>query len=73
VIVGCYTLDLYCDHPHDQEIDNNQEHYGDHLAQFTGRTETGCIQRARAAGWSINKSADRVMCPRHRRATSASR
>jgi hypothetical protein len=56
-IVGCYTLDLYC-------ACYEGEAFGRGLGEFTGRTEAECIRAARAAGWSVNKRANRARCPR---------
>ncbi len=50
LIVGCYTLDLYC------VVDNT-------FGQFTGRTESECIRAARRSGWRV--SSTRVLCPQH--------
>lgn len=60
MIVGCYTLDLYCDDPeHARPI-------GMLIGapfQYTGRTRTGCVQEAKADGWKLQDRADRAICP----------
>lgn len=70
MIVGAYTLDLYCDHP---------EHNGFILSsgkmlvlfngkqvelahQFVGRTERYCRKQARKAGWVFKRGRE-VVCP----------
>lgn len=53
-LVGCYSLDLYCDGPlrsSHPDTDLSMPH------QFTGRTEAECIRAARAKGWQINRRA----------------
>lgn len=61
MIVGCYSMDLYCD---------VKDAFGcrAYPGQFTGRTESECIRKARKAGWRVvkNGSPD-VACPNHRR------
>ena len=74
-LVGCYTIDLYCDHPHHEP---NAYSYGDKVhdwpRRYTGQTESECIRKARLEGWSVNtarKGGDpalgryRCLCPIH--------
>lgn len=51
MIVGCYTLDLYCDNAdslHTWHELNAMPH------QFTGDTRQYCYRQARKKGWTIN-------------------
>lgn len=58
MIVGCYSLDLYCDTP------NCREGMGRGW-QFTGPTEARCMRKARDAGWKFSKvrAARKAWCP----------
>lgn len=62
MIVGCYTLDLYCDGP---------DHYKDGLDfaktdvyQFTAQNGSAARREARREGWLLDEKADRALCPR---------
>lgn len=60
-VVGCYSLDLYCD--------TGGEPYGDNCpevaqGQFTGRTEGDCIRAARSDGWTFNREKTQAFCPK---------
>jgi hypothetical protein len=47
--IGCYTMDLYCDHPeHDAYSRYNR------VPQYTGHTQGECLRAARREGWLIN-------------------
>lgn len=67
-IVGCYTLDLYCDTggtygegcPHKYGGLNGV--IQQYPAQFTGRTEGDCIKQAKGLGWKIR--AGKAYCPK---------
>ena len=63
MIVGCYSMDLYCD-------SDGEHDYDAHMRTFNGRTEIGCIRKAHKAGWLVRKGRsgkpDRVLCPKHR-------
>jgi hypothetical protein len=54
VIVGCYSLDLYCDrdNPDGYTIADIPEHgFREFPHQFTGHTEGVCMRDARRRGW----------------------
>lgn len=55
MIVGCYSLDLYCR--------NESRHDSVRPAQFTGRTFAACKRDAIASGWRFHLDGD-VSCPR---------
>lgn len=59
MIVGCYTLDLYCDKENDAHEFNEFPH------QFTGRTKSSCIRQAIKNGWSVRL--DKAVCPKCKR------
>ena len=59
MIVGCYTVDLYCDHP-----DGGKYACTHWPGQFTGKTERGCLGQARRQGWQVDDP-DQVRCPKH--------
>lgn len=57
MIVGCYTLDLYCDvtyrkHPWDYRFPH----------QFTGETFGECKKQAQRYGWIFHRNST-VTCP----------
>ena len=56
MIIGCYTLDLYCD---------NKDCYTVGMPhQFTGPSAMHCYKQARAIGWIINLQKSKAYCPR---------
>ena len=57
MIVGCYSMDLYCDFgPH--PIGYDFPH------QFTGRTEAECFRNSKKRGWKIYPAQRKAKCPR---------
>ncbi len=65
MIVGGYTLDLYCDgdypgHAHGW-IDIEDVNRGTFPVQFVGRSERECKAEARKHGWRLRNS--KVLCP----------
>lgn len=56
MIIGCYSVDLYCD------AENPAHEYGEFPHQFTGLNEPVCIRQARAKGWKITTK--RQLCPK---------
>jgi len=59
MIVGCYTLDLYCDNddcPHRRDKDG-----GWHRCQYTGEFGAACRKEARKDGWTLDHK--RTLCP----------
>lgn len=62
MIVGCYSLDLYCGHQHNGEYKCTAW-----PGQFTGRTAAASLRAAKRAGWKVDKrNPDGVLCPKHR-------
>ena len=62
MIVGCYTLDLYC------EVADNHSHgevgtYG-YADQFTGPTGPKCREQSRDAGWRLDVRRGLALCPK---------
>lgn len=57
MIVGCYSLHLYCDIPNDSH--KHRLH-----GEFTGDTSSEARQKARNEGWKFNRDQKRVICPR---------
>ncbi len=53
MIVGCYSMDLYCDAPH---CKNGEFKLYPSKAQFNSQTEGGCKRQARADGWRFHRS-----------------
>jgi hypothetical protein len=47
--VGCYTLDLYCDHKHNVPVERQ-------VHQFTGQTKSECVKKAKEYGWKFHKN-----------------
>ncbi len=57
MIVGCYSMDLYCDGPHEPwEISCK---FPD---KYTGRTLASCRRQAVRDGWRFSRD-NRVLCP----------
>jgi hypothetical protein len=57
VIVGCYSLHLYCDDP---------RHVGDGPAEITGNDRSGAYAEARIAGWMFKRGGETCICKRCR-------
>jgi len=58
-IVGCYSMDLYCD------VDCDEPDFGENCSyrtNYTGRTHSDCKRQAQADGWSFRKNGI-VICP----------
>lgn len=63
-VVGCYTLDLYCDAGGDM-FGGTCPHRGfAGNAQFTGNTERECLAQARSKGWSFKRRVTLTYCPK---------
>ena len=66
MMVGCYSLDLYCDNEATRWADGSDEHghaFGSFPWQYTDETGSACRARARAAGWKINIKTGAALCP----------
>lgn len=70
MIVGGYTLHLYCDSGREQPLGTvGHERAGDacllsYPDEYNGETRAECVRLARARGWRITKG--RQLCPRCR-------
>lgn len=65
MIVGCYTLHLYCDNGGDEfgtNCPNRSIVYN--AAEFTGPDKKTCLSEARKLGWSFNLNRTKAHCPR---------
>lgn len=64
-VIGCYTLDLYCDTGGDPYGGTCPQHRPgvQRLVQFTGRTEADCLKQARRRGWTFKAGATLAICP----------
>lgn len=57
MIVGCYTLDLYCDN-------DVSDHCRNVFSEtYVGETFAECIREARSKGWIINPKKNKALCP----------
>lgn len=62
MIVGCYTLDVYCESPVKICQDQRSPVFRYKcFGQFTGQTERECRAKAKRAGWVLRDG--RVRCP----------
>ena len=60
MIIGGYTLDLYCDKA---KIMHDPIHTFDEFPhQFTGHTHSQCVKQARDKGWLLGRKMD--LCPK---------
>lgn len=57
MIVGCYTMHLYCDGP-------GPHGYGTMPLELTGRTEGECFAQSRKKGWKIDNHEHKAYCPK---------
>ena len=66
-VIGCYSMDLYCDR--DGDIygtacrKRKNDYSGGPHAQYTGHTERDCLTDARQDGWKFYQSATIAICP----------
>lgn len=58
-MIGCYTLDLYCQH---REAKGHARLYGPD--QFTAETGAECRRDARRRGWKLNMQTHEATCPK---------
>lgn len=61
MIIGCYTLDLYCDYPSHTRA--HGEFSGSPQGQYTDEYGSRCRAEARRDGW-ILRSDGTAICPR---------
>jgi hypothetical protein len=52
-MVGCYSLDLYCDDPTHRAFEPGGN---SRPGTFTGDTFTECARKAKADGWMVNRN-----------------
>lgn len=65
MIVGCYSIHLYCDNAENLHGTGDDEHdFHEFPHEFTGETRGECMKEARRRGWLINLSADKALCPK---------
>jgi hypothetical protein len=72
MLVGCFTLDLYCDDPRHTQASvagMTQEQYQTYMSnspgQFTGERRSDCYREARRCGWVIKPLSHKAYCPLH--------
>ena len=66
-IIGCYSLDLYCDNEqaHWVEGETWQKGYCNvPMFETIGRSRASCFRRARKAGWTIDPRTYKTRCPK---------
>jgi hypothetical protein len=63
MIVGCYSLVLYCDAEHS----HSDYAYGRHMGEATGNTYRECARTMRKRGWTLMESTGQCFCKRHRK------
>lgn len=62
MIVGCYSMDLYCDTGHNATgMASMREYQLAQRHQYTGKTEAECKREARKDGWLFRRDG-RVFC-----------
>lgn len=69
MIVGCYSLDLYCDNPLETYFGQGATPIGFHgfdefPHQFIAETGENCRQQARKRGWKLDLQNHKAYCPR---------
>lgn len=73
MIVGCYSLDLYCARGPNNGKNAAPTCKGLNPGQFTGRTEAECKREARSKGWRFLIVKGDVVCPWCARASARPR
>jgi hypothetical protein len=61
MIVGVYSLDLYCENENHVPRFPGDDRPG--LGEFLGRTRSQCARQARKLGWVINFKTGKCHCP----------
>lgn len=69
MIIGCYSLELYCDKAADEtSIDGSNRdgihEYKEFPSTFTGERRQDCEREARKMGWMINNETGICLCPK---------
>ena len=72
MIVGAYTLNLYCDRSGYGDSPNptcprDKLATGGQVGEFVGRTRTDTIAQARRCGWLVKDAEDVCLCPQCRK------
>ena len=62
MIVGCYTLDLYCDNA--GEYPDGIHEYKEFPREFTDEYGSKCRKMARKEGWTLNLKDGTALCPK---------
>lgn len=62
MIVGCYSLDLYCEKAAAGVHSHHPHHVSGSPAQFTGETGGECRAQARKKGWHLDLANGRAIC-----------
>lgn len=68
MVVGGYTLHLYCN----EKNDKHRWDYAENPVIFVGRTRSEAIKGARRAGWRVDWAKDVCVCPLCNRKKEAS-
>lgn len=60
MIVGCYSVDLYCDNWFDHPDGTRYTGHPNRKPHvYTGETEAGCLRQAKHDGWRITRAANK--------------
>ena len=66
-VIGCYTLDLYCDNYFSNALTpvrDTVHGFQEFPHQYTGETFGQCVKQARAHGWIVNRDKSHALCPK---------
>jgi hypothetical protein len=63
MIVGCYSLELYCENYKNGGLDGIHE-FEEMPHLFTSERREDCEKQARDIGWMINNKSGVCLCPR---------
>lgn len=65
MIVGCYTVDLYCENAEGVQATCSVGYGYKGPPQYVGQTEGECLRAARADGWLFTRDRPRkAYCPK---------
>lgn len=65
MIVGCYSVDLYCDNTEGKKCPSPWSSFP---WVYTGETQGECLRQARKAGWRFSRERPRkAYCPKCKR------
>jgi hypothetical protein len=64
MIVGCYSLELYCENQPDRQKPDSVHGYEEFPSVYAAQRREDCERAARKDGWMINNKTGVCLCPK---------